>query len=74
MVHGQWWLENCSQHCLKRMEADSLSSAVEEVKKKRLCVKNSFIPRSHVPVRWNRRQDLSLFCLTGADNLTVAEK
>ena len=33
MVHGQWWLENCSQHCLKRMEADSLSSAVAEVKK-----------------------------------------
>ena len=32
MVHGQWWLENCSQHCLKRMEADSLSSAVVEVK------------------------------------------
>ena len=33
MVHGQWWLENCSQDCLKRMEADSLSSAVVEVKK-----------------------------------------
>ena len=32
MVHGQWWLENCSQHCLKRIEADSLSSAVVEVK------------------------------------------
>jgi len=32
MVHGQWWLENCSQHCLKWMEADSLSSAVVEVK------------------------------------------
>ena len=32
MVHGQWWLENCSQHCLKRKEADSLSSAVVEVK------------------------------------------
>jgi len=32
MVHGQWWLENCSQHCLRRMEADSLSSAVVEVK------------------------------------------
>ena len=32
MVHGQWWLENCFQHCLKRIEADSLSSAVVEVK------------------------------------------
>ena len=32
MVHGQWWLENCSQLCLKPMEADSLSSAVVEVK------------------------------------------
>ena len=32
MVHGQWWLENCSQHCLKRMEAHSLSSVVVEVK------------------------------------------
>ena len=30
--YGQWWLEICSQHCLKRMEADSLSSAVAEVK------------------------------------------
>ena len=32
MAHGQWWLENCSQHCLKQMEANSLSSAVVEVK------------------------------------------
>ena len=32
MAHGHWWLEICSQHCLKRMEADSLSSAVVEVK------------------------------------------
>ena len=32
MVHGHRWLENYSRHCLKRMEADSLSSAVVEVK------------------------------------------
>jgi len=32
MVHGQWWLENCSQRCLKRMEAVSLSTSVVEVK------------------------------------------
>ena len=32
MAHGQWWLEICSQHCLKRKEADNLSSAVVEVK------------------------------------------
>jgi len=30
--YGQWWLEICSQHCLKQMVADSLSSAVAEVK------------------------------------------
>ena len=32
MAYGQWWLENCSQHSLKRMEADSLSSAAVQVK------------------------------------------
>ena len=59
MAHGQWWLEIYSQHCLRRMEADSLSSAVVEVKISGFVLKIRSLCGAMCEFR---RQDLSLFC------------
>ena len=56
------------------MEADSLSTAVVEVKISSLGLKIHSLRGAMCEFVRKRRQDLGLFCWTGADNLTVAEK
>ena len=56
------WLENCSQHYLKRMEADSLSTAVVEVKISGFVLKIHSLRGAMCEFVRKRRQDLGLFC------------
>ena len=57
------------------MEAGSLSSAAVEVKISGFVLKIRSLREAMCEFDGTGdRQNLSLFCLTGADNLTVAEK